>query len=78
MVEDVLRWSTMGGTYVEVICCLGAALVDLLGGEMDFNTANGFGDWVNFGTRKYERRRGSRVAERTDRFKQVLASDVDT
>ena len=33
----------MGGTYLEVIGCLWAALVDLLGGVMDFNTADGFG-----------------------------------
>ena len=26
----------------------GAALVGLLGGVMDFNTADGFGDWVDF------------------------------
>ena len=33
----------MGGTYLEVIGCLGAALVGLLGGVMDLNTADGFG-----------------------------------
>ena len=54
MVEDALRWPTMGGTYLEVLDCLGAALVDFLGGVMDFNTVdalgmlletgNGFGD----------------------------------
>ena len=43
MVEDVLRWPTMGGTYLELIGCLGAALVGLLGGEMVFNTVNCFG-----------------------------------
>ena len=43
MDEDVLRWPTMGGTYLEVIGCLGAALVGLLGRVMDFNTADGFG-----------------------------------
>ena len=32
MVEDVLRWPTMSGTYLEVIGCLGVALVGLLGG----------------------------------------------
>ena len=31
----------MGGTYLEVIGCLGAALVGLLGGVMDFNTPDG-------------------------------------
>ena len=43
MVENALRWPMMGGTYFTVIGCLGAALVDLLGGVMDFNTADGFG-----------------------------------
>ena len=43
MAEVVLRWPRMGGTYLEVIVCLGAALLGLLGGVMDFNTANGFG-----------------------------------
>ena len=43
MTEDVLRWPAMGGTYLEDIGCLGAALVGLLGGVMDFNTADGFG-----------------------------------
>ena len=35
-------WKVLGG-----IGCLGAALVDLLCGEMDYNTADGFGDWVD-------------------------------
>ena len=43
MVEDVLQWPMMGGTYLEVLGCLGAALVDLLGDVMDFNTEDGFG-----------------------------------
>ena len=43
MVENALRWPMVGGTYFEVISCLGAALVDLLCGEMDFNTADDFG-----------------------------------
>ena len=43
MVENALQWPVMGGTYLEVIGCLGAALVDLLGGEIDFNTGDGFG-----------------------------------
>ena len=78
MVENALRWPMIGGTYLEVIGCLGAALVDLLGGVKDFNTADGFGDWVDFGTREYEGLRGRSGGERTDRFKQVLPSDVDT
>ena len=43
MVESALRWPMMGGTYLEVIGWLGAALVGLLGGVMDFNTVDGFG-----------------------------------
>ena len=43
MVEDVLQCPTMGGICLEVIGSLGAALVGLLGGVMDFNTADGFG-----------------------------------
>ena len=66
MVENALRWPMMGGTYLEVIGCLGEALVDLLGGVMDFNTADGFGDLVDFGTRECEGLRGSRDAERND------------
>ena len=54
MVEDVLRWPTMGETYLEVSGCFGAALVGSLGGVMDFNTVDGFGDWVDFGTRECE------------------------
>ena len=42
-VEDVIRWLTIGGTYLEVLNCLGAALVVLLGGVMDFSTADAFG-----------------------------------
>ena len=33
----------MGGTYLEVLGCLGAAFVDLLGGVMDFSTVDVFG-----------------------------------
>ena len=32
----------IGGTYLEVLDCVGAALVDFLGRMMDFNTADGF------------------------------------
>ena len=56
----------MGGAYLEVTGCLVAALVGLLGGVMDFNTADGFGDWVDFGTRECEEFRESRGAERTN------------
>ena len=43
MVEDALLWPTMGGTYLAVLGCLGTALVDLLGGVMDFSTVDPFG-----------------------------------
>ena len=33
----------MNGTYLEVDGCLGAALVDLLGGVMDFKIVDDFG-----------------------------------
>ena len=42
MVGNALRWPMICGTYLEVIGCLGAALADLLGREMDFYTADGF------------------------------------
>ena len=77
MVEDILRWPTIGGTYLEVLDCLGTALVDLLGGVMDFTAVDAlewFWDWVDFGARGLERCRG---AERTNWFKQIFSSDVD-
>ena len=40
--EDALRWHTMGGTYLEVLGCLGTALGILLGGETDFRTVDAF------------------------------------
>ena len=43
MVDDALRWPTMGGTYLEVLGCLGTAVVDLLGGVMNFSTVDAFG-----------------------------------
>ena len=67
----------MGGAYLEVIRCLGPALVELVGGVMNFNTSDGLGNWVDFGTRECEGLRGSRGTERINRFKQVLPSDVD-
>ena len=49
---------------------MGAALVDLLGGMMDFNMMdafwNGFGDGFNFGAHKFEWCEGSRNTERTN------------
>ena len=61
MVEDVLQWPTMGGTYLEVIGCLGAALADLSGGVINFNTADGFGDCIDFGTHECEDLAGAGV-----------------
>ena len=42
MAENAPRWPTMVGTYLEVIGCLGAALVVLLNGDMDFKIVDGF------------------------------------
>ena len=42
MIEDVPRWPTMGGTYLEVLDCLGQPWVDLLCRVMDFKTVDGF------------------------------------
>ena len=36
MAENASRWPMMIRTYLEVEGCLGAALVGLLGGDMDF------------------------------------------
>ena len=49
MIENVLRWPMMGGSFLEVIGCLRAALMDLLGGVMDFNTTDGFGRFLEAG-----------------------------
>ena len=54
-------WNLLGGYRL-----LGAALAGLLGGVMDFNTADGLGGWADFGTRECEGLRGSRGAGRTD------------
>ena len=42
MAENAQQCPTMTGTYLEVIGCLGAALVALLGGDMDFKIVDGF------------------------------------
>ena len=71
-----------GRAYLEFEGCLGADLVDVLGGVMDFKIVDGFGDWVDFGTRECEGLGGGggggRDAERTDGFKQVLPNNVNT
>ena len=36
MAENAPLWPMMDGTYLEVKGCLGAALVGLVGGDMDF------------------------------------------
>ena len=41
MAENAPLCSTMVGTYLEVIGCLGAALLVLLGGDMDFKIVDG-------------------------------------
>ena len=40
--------------YLEDLGCLGTALVELLGGEVDFIVMDGFGGRVYFGTRECE------------------------
>ena len=42
MAGNAPRCPTIVGTYLEVIGCLGAALVVLLGGNMDFKIVDGF------------------------------------
>ena len=42
MAENAPRWPMMIGTYLEVEGCLGAALVGLSGGDMDFKIVDGF------------------------------------
>ena len=49
MVEDALRWPAMGRTYLEVLGCLGTALVDLLGGVMHFSTVDASGIFLETG-----------------------------
>ena len=43
MAENALQWPMMDGSYLEVVGCLVAALMDLLGGVMDFKIVDGFG-----------------------------------
>ena len=65
-------WNLVGGCRLHR-----AAFMDLLGGVMDFKIVDGFGDWVDLGTRECEGLGGD-GAESTDGFKQVLPSDVNT
>ena len=49
LVEDALRWPTTGGSDIEVLGCLGAPLVDLLGRKVNFNTVDVFGMFLDTG-----------------------------
>ena len=84
MAENAPACPTMVGTCLEVIGCLGAALVVLSCGDMNFKIVDGFVmdleteitlvQHVNvngFGG-------GGRDAERTDGIKKVFPSDVNT
>ena len=42
LVKGYRSWLKMGKTYLEVLGCLGEALVILLGGEIDFRTVDAF------------------------------------
>ena len=42
MAANAPRWPMWVGTYLEVIGCLAAALVILLGGDVDFKIVDGF------------------------------------
>ena len=70
--------------YLEDLGCLGTALVELLGGEVDFKVMDGFEVvlvdeftlvLVNV---KGLGGGGGRGAERTYRFKQVFPGDIDS
>ena len=73
--------------YLEVLGCLGTALVELLGGEVDFSVLSvsevvlddelilvlvNVKGWGGGGGGG-----GGRSAERTNRFKQVFPSDIN-
>ena len=69
-------WNLLGGCRL-----LGAALVVLLGGDMDFKIMDGLGDWIHFSAGECELLGGGgggRGAQRTDRFKQVFPCDVNS
>ena len=86
MTENTPRWPMMVGTYLEVEGCLGATLVGLLGGDMDFIIVDAFVMTLETGFTFVlanvnglgGRGEGGRGPERTDGFKQVFPSDVDT
>ena len=83
VVKGYLSWMTMrySGLYLEDFDYLGTALVELLGGEVDFEVMDGFEVilvdeftlvLVNV------KGLGGRGAESTYRFKQVFPSDIDS
>ena len=83
MAGNTLLWPMMDGTYLEVIGCLEAALVDLLlGGVTDLKIVDGFGDWITSVLVNVNGwgggGGGGRGAERTDGLKQVFPRDVNT
>ena len=73
-------------TYLEVVGCLGTALVVLLGGDMDFKIVDDFVMVLETGLTLVLVNvkslggggGGGKGAERTDGFKPVLPSDVNT
>ena len=52
MAENAPLWPMTDGTYLDVEGSLGAALMVLLGGDMDIKIMDGlvmvFGDWIHF------------------------------
>ena len=84
IVKGYLSWMMMRyNGLLEDLGCLGTALVELLGGEVDFKVMDGFEVvlvdeftlvLVNVGVYG----RGGRGAEGTYRFKQVFPSDINS
>ena len=71
--------------YLEDLACLGTALVELLGGEVDFKVMDGFEvvlvdefTLVLVNVKGLGGGGGGRGAERTYRFKQVFPSDINS
>ena len=85
MTENALRWPMVDETYLEVVGWLGTALVVLLGGDMDFKIVDGLVMVLETGltlvlvnVKGLGGGGGGKGAERTDGFKPVLPSDVNT
>ena len=69
--------------YLEDLGCLGTALVELLGGEVDFKVMDGFevvlvDEFTLVLVNVKGLGGGGRGAERTYRFKQVFPSDINS